>query len=137
MLQNPAVPLLPDGTAAPCAAAAAHEQMEPIPICPPPPPEMKGGTGMTNPKLSTLLLVFRHEARLRLSAVPHNTVSHRCHGQGVGRLRPAHWDTTNSTVPQLPMSFLKTPFQRQDLQRAGDMPAAPYGWSSKHKTNLF
>lgn len=43
--------------------------MEPIPICPPPPLEMKGGTGMTNPKLSTLLLMFRHERRLRLTAL--------------------------------------------------------------------
>ncbi|XP_053943993.1 collagen alpha-4(IV) chain-like [Cuculus canorus] len=61
-------PPAPDPVAAPGVAAgpcAAHEQPEQIAICPPPPREMKGGTGMTNPKLSTFLLVFRHEPRLQ------------------------------------------------------------------------
>lgn len=78
---------------------------------------MKGGTAMTNPKLSTLLLVFRHERRLRLTELRLTTATAKV------------WagSAQHSETPQAPGSheLFQDPFQRHNLLRAGGMPGTP------------
>lgn len=135
----------PGAAAGPCAA---HEQIEQIAICPPPPHEMKGGTGMTNPQLSTLLLVFRHEPWLQPAQTAHGWLSHQPAPATQRRVSPPRWQRREQALPgtEVPRSQPPAPLQappaahslfEDQRQSLAESWGEPQGCSSQNKTNLF
>lgn len=109
---------------------------------------MKGGTGLRNPQLSTLLLLFRHEPRLQPAQTARGWMSRQPAPATQRRGSPSRqqrWEQARggphsqtpprqSRLPRLPTGFLKTSLQRQDLAESWGQ---QQGWSSKNKMNLF